>query len=162
MKTKKKLCKEDKIYYAVSGGIITLIMLSVLYPVIFINVEGKLEEIPENLGEIGVFRYAVNELEERTLLLKRQQREERILYRLLYVKDNSPQRLQKELAGVGIFQYARLYCAMLIKLVNRENWVIDNSDIRQMFQKEQYELCAGRVELGIELWDACLDARKYQ
>ena len=73
MKTKKKLCKEDKIYYAVSGGIITLIMLSVLYPVIFINVEGKLEEIPENLGEIGVFRYAVNELEERTLLLKRQQ-----------------------------------------------------------------------------------------
>lgn len=87
-----------------------------------------------------MFRYAVNELEERTLLLKRQQREERILYRLLYVKDNSPQRLQKELAGVGIFQYARLYCAMLIKLVNRENWVIDNSDIRQMFQKEQYEI----------------------
>lgn len=36
MKTKIKLCKEDKIYYAVSGIIITLVMLCILYPVIFI------------------------------------------------------------------------------------------------------------------------------
>ena len=36
MKSKIKLCKEDKIYYAVSGIIITLILICVLYPVIYI------------------------------------------------------------------------------------------------------------------------------
>lgn len=35
-KSKIKLCREDKIYYAVSGIIITLIMISVLYPVVYI------------------------------------------------------------------------------------------------------------------------------
>lgn len=36
MKTKKKLCKEDRIYYTVSGIVITLILVSVLYPIIYI------------------------------------------------------------------------------------------------------------------------------
>ena len=35
-KGKNKLCREDRIYYAVSDTVITFIMLSVLYPVIYI------------------------------------------------------------------------------------------------------------------------------
>lgn len=36
MESKVKVCKEDRVYYAISGIILTLILLAVLYPLIYI------------------------------------------------------------------------------------------------------------------------------
>lgn len=102
--------------------------------------ESKCQEIPETLGELEVFRFTINQMEERLKFLNKKQNEERLLFKLIYEKDNSAEDLQEELTKAGMFRNVDQYCALIITLEGELGTAVSNSSFIHVLFDERYEI----------------------
>ena len=102
--------------------------------------ESKCQEIPETQGELDVFRFTIDQMEERMKFLNKRQKEERLLFKLIYEKDNSAENLQEELVSTGMYQQADRYCALIITLAGELGTTVSSSSFLYVLFDERYEV----------------------
>lgn len=100
----------------------------------------QVEGIPEELSGFEVFHFAMKTLEEQAVLSENRQERNRLLVHLIYGRNCNTDYFRAVMKDAGLFQKARYYQVVLLKLANGKDADISKIDLYfNMIEHARYE-----------------------